>query len=139
MAEHGSKLNLDRIVSIVALILALGSATYSGLSKQNALEFMTKSDFNTFQIENVKKMTGLEGAVQNGFAGVSQQLQNLNFVALKDFQDFKDKSTASAFELQKQIDFLKKDLDMLQKSASSNILEIAAIKTKIAILEAQKG
>jgi hypothetical protein len=134
-----SRLNLDRIISIVAITLALGSAAYSGLKQQNTLEFLTKQDFNTFQIENVKKMTGLEGTVQNGFNGVSQQLASLNFVNTKEFQDFKEKAVASSFELQKQIDFLKKDLETMQKTATTNVMEIAAIKTKIALLEAQKG
>lgn len=133
------KMSLDRIISIVAIGLALGSALYSGMSKQNTLEFMTRSDFNQFQIENVKKMTSLEGTVQNGFVGVSQQLATLNFVATKDFQEFKEKTIESGFQLQRIIDGLKKDLEHLQRTAANNVVEITAIKARIAVLEAQKG
>src|SRR6478609_1411611 len=103
-----ANMNIDRYISIGALILAVASAAFSSLHNNNSLEFMTKQDFNTFQIENVKKMTALEGTVQNGFVGVSQQLSGLQFVATKDFQDFKEKSLKDGYELQKQIDFLKK-------------------------------
>lgn len=136
MAE--SKLNFDKMMSIAALLIALGGAAYSGLHNQNNLEYMTKADFNTFQIANVTKMTSLEGTVQNGFAGMSQQIASLNFVGTKDFQEYKDRTTASSFELQKSIDFLKKDLELLQKSANDNLVKIAVIEQKIAVLESQK-
>ncbi len=136
MAE--TKLNLEKMLSIAAIIIALGGSIYSGLHTQNSLEYLTKQDFNAFQIENVKKMTGLEGTVQNGFQGVTQQLSSLQFVGTKDFQDFKDKSVATAFELQKSIDFLKRDLENLQRNAESNSQKIAIIEQKIALLESQK-
>ena len=137
MAEQ-QKMNLDRIISVAAFILAIAGAGYSTLHNQNQLEYLTKQDFNTFQIENVKKMTSLEGTVQNGFNGVSQQLASLNFVGTKDFQEFKDKTVAGQFELQKSIDFLKKDLDTLQKDNLANAAKIQSIQERIAILEALK-
>jgi hypothetical protein len=136
MAE--SKMSLEKMLSIAAIIIALGGSVYSGLHTQNSLEYLTKADFNIFQIDNVKKMTSLEGTVQNGFQGVSQQLSSLQFVSQKDFQDLKDKSIASTFELQKSIDFLKKDLETLQKNAEANAAKIAIIEQKIAVLESQK-
>jgi len=138
MEPNKPKMNVDRLISIGALILAVGSAAFSSMRNTNSLEFMTKTDFNTFQIENVKKMTALEGTVQNGFLGVSQQLAGLQFVGTKDFQDFKDKSTKDSFELQKSIDFLKKDLEQLQKSTESTRTQIEAIRSRIAFLEAMK-
>lgn len=131
-------MNIDRMISIGAIVLAVGSSLFSALHNNNSLEFMTKADFNTFQIENVKKMTALEGTVQNGFVGVSQQLTGLQFVGTKDFQDFKDKTTKDNFELQKSIDFLKKDLDTLQKTAEYNRLQIEALRSRIATLELLK-
>lgn len=136
MAEN--KMSLDRIISIVALVLALAGAAYSTLHTQSSLEYLTKQDFNTFQIDNVKKMTSLEGTVQNGFNGVTQQLASLNFVGTKDFQEFKDRTTAGQFELQKAIDFLKKDLETLQKDTAFNAAKISAIEQRIAALEALK-
>lgn len=134
-----SKLSIDRIVSICSVIIALAGAGYSMMHNQNSLEYLTKSDFNTFQIENVKKMTSLEGTVQNGFIGVTQQLASLNFVGTKDFQDFKDKTIASQFELQKSIDFLKKDLESLERNTGDNTAKIIAIEQRIAVLEALKN
>ncbi len=136
MAE--SKFNIERIISIASVIIALGGAAYSVTHTQNSLEYLTKADFNSFQIENVKKMTSLEGTVQNGFAGVTQQLASLNFVGTKDFQDFKDKTVAGQFELQKSIDFLKKDLETLQRNTADNAVKISAIELRIAALEAIK-
>ncbi len=136
MAEN--KMTLDRIISIVALVMALGGAAYTTMHNQSNLEYLTKQDFNTFQIENVKKMTSLEGTVQNGFNGVSQQLASLNFVGTKDFQEFKDRTVAGQFELQKSIEFLKKDLENLQKDTAANAAKVLAIELRIAALEAIK-
>ncbi len=137
MAEN-NKLSLDRIISIAAFILAIATAGYSGLHSQNKLEYLTKEDFNTFQIDNIKKMTSLEGTVQSGFNRVSQQLSTLNFVATKDFQEFKDKTTSGVFELQKAIDFLRKDLDALQKDNVANASKIQMVQERLAVLEAFK-
>jgi hypothetical protein len=137
MAEP--KMSLDRIISIVALVMALAGSAFSYMHNTNQLEYLTKQDFNTFQVENVKKMTQLEGKLENGFSQVTQQLSTLQFVSQKDFLDLKDKSTATAFELQKSIDFLKKDLELLQRNTEANAARIIQLQTQIAVLESQKA
>jgi hypothetical protein len=77
--------------------------------------------------------------VQNGFIGVTQQIAGLQFVNNKDFQEFKDRTTAGQFELQKAIDFLKKDLETLRKDTDANRSQIDSIQARIIKLETLKS
>lgn len=131
--------NIDRTLAVIASIVALGGAAYSIVSRNNNLEYMTRADWNTFQVEYVKRMTEVTGAVDNGFKGVTIQIANLPFVSGKDFQDFKDKVSDGNHIVDKDISALKKELETLQKTASNNTLAIADLKQKIAILEANAG
>lgn len=132
------KMSLDRIIAIISVIIAIGGATFSVLHNQNQLEYLTKSDFNTFQVENVKKMTTFEGKLDSGFLLVSNQISSLQFVSQKDLQEFKDKYSASTFDVQKQIDFLKRDLESLQKDSDGQSAMIQDLKGRILLLENQK-
>jgi len=136
-------MNIDRLVSIGALILSLGAATFGVLSRQNNLEFLTKTEFAAFQIQNVQKMTSLESTISSGFMAVSQQISSLQFVPTKEFLDFKEKVTESNYELKKSVDFVKKDMEVLEKqvdgldqsvstqSARINLLTDAVVKGEI--------
>lgn len=109
-------MNIDRAVSVGALLIAIASAIFSTMQKQNTLEFMTKADFNTFQVQNVQKMTSLEATITNGFFSVGQQISSLQFVPTKDFIEFKEQSTKTGYTVQKEIDFVKKDILALEKN-----------------------
>lgn len=127
-------MNIDRIVSIGALVLSIGAATFAVLSKQNNLEFMTKADFSTFQIQNVQKMTSLESTISSGFVAVSQQISSLQFVPTKEFLDFKEKVVESNFALKKDIDFAKKDIEVLDKEVSSLSTSVTSQNARINLL-----
>lgn len=137
MAE--TKFNLERYLSIAAICIGLIGGGYTFMQKQTSIEYLTKQDFNTFQLEYTKKATESEGAMKNGFQGLSQQIGSLAFVSTKDFQDLKDKTTATDFELSKQIEFLKKDLEQARMTLDKNSVKISIIERQIAVLEAQKS
>lgn len=141
-------MNIDRIISIIAIILALGGATFSVLKTNNSLEFLTKQDFNTFQIENVRKITSLENAVQNGFYNVSQQIAALQFLPSKDFMEHKESDQKRFYDFQRQQDELKKDSEVYKKIIDNNtkrlddVIIARAIENnsaRISILEGKLG
>lgn len=131
-------MSLDRIIAIISFVVALGGATFSVLHTQNQLEYLTKADFNAFQVENVQKMTKFEGKLDSGFQLVSNQISTLQFASQKDLEDLKDRYSESSFDIQKQIDFLKKDLASIEKKTDVQDASIQELKTRIAVLESQK-
>jgi len=110
-----ANLNIDRIGTIVSITISIGAVLFAVLKERNSLEFMTKEDFNTFQVTNVQKMTSLEAAISNGFTQVGQQISGLQFVTTKEYVEYKERVTESSYALKKEIEFLKRDIELIQK------------------------
>lgn len=133
-----TKFDIKTIGIVVSVVLSVGSAAFAGWNNQNKLEYMTKADFNVFENKYIERTVSSEASMKSGFEMISTQLSNLNVVSREDFQVLKDKTTNDAFELQKAIDFLKRDIELAQRTATANSIKIQELQTQLAILEKQK-
>lgn len=137
-ASKKKHMPLGTIISIISILIAIGSMIFANYSRQNSLEYMTKEDFNKFQLENVQRISSLESLVKGGFERTQQQIGGLQFLTTKEFNDYKDAQSEKNFTFRKDIDIINKDHVNIDKHQSLIDARINALETRFNILNNKK-